>query len=60
LVSGKVRFGGELARREGIDGRSVRLLIPLGLLSRRIIEAIAEGRRPVELTLEAALRVHAR
>jgi hypothetical protein len=24
LVSGKVRFGGELARREGIDGRSVR------------------------------------
>jgi hypothetical protein len=29
--------------------RSVRRLIPLGFLSPRIIEAIAEGRQPVDL-----------
>jgi site-specific DNA recombinase len=46
----------DLARREGIDGRSVRRLIPLGFLAPRIIEAIAEGRQPVELTVEALTR----
>ncbi len=56
LVSGKVRSVRDLARREGIDGRSVRRLIPLGFLSPRIIEAIAEGRQPVELTVEALTR----
>ena len=56
LVSGKVRSVSDLARREGIDGRSVRRLIPLGFLSPRIIEAIAEGRQPVELTVEALTR----
>jgi hypothetical protein len=56
LISGKVRSIGELARREGIDGRSVRRLIPLGFLAPRIIEAIAEGRQPVELTVEALTR----
>jgi site-specific DNA recombinase len=49
LASGKARSVGELARREGIDGRSVRRLIPLGFLAPRIIEAIAEGRQPPEL-----------
>ena len=56
LVSGKVRSVRDLARREGIDGRSVRRLIPLGFLSPRIIEAIAEGRQPAELTVEALTR----
>ncbi len=56
LTSGKVRSVGELGRREGIDGRSVRRLIPLGFLSPRIVEAIAEGRQPVELTVEALTR----
>jgi site-specific DNA recombinase len=56
LVSGKVRSVGELARREGMDGRSVRRLIPLGFLAPRIVEAIAEGRQPVDLTLEALTR----
>ena len=56
LVSGKARSVGDLARREGIDGRSVRRLIPLGFLAPRIIEAIAEGRQPVELTAEALTR----
>ncbi len=42
---------GELAKREGIDRRSVRRLIRLRLLSPRIIEAIAEGRQPPDLTV---------
>ena len=56
LVSGKVRSVSDLARREGIDGRSVRRLIPLGFLSPRIVEAIAEGRQPADLTVEALTR----
>ena len=31
----------------------MRRLIPLGFLAPRIVEAIAEGRQPVDLTLEA-------
>ena len=56
LVSGKVRSVGDLARREGLDGRSVRRLIPLGFLAPRIVEAIAEGRQPVDLTVESLTR----
>jgi site-specific DNA recombinase len=56
LVSGKVRSVHELARREGLDGRSVRRLIPLGFLAPRIVEAIVQGRQPVDLTLEALTR----
>jgi hypothetical protein len=37
-------------------GRSVRRLIPLGFLAPRIVEAIAEGRQPVDLTVEALTR----
>jgi len=56
LVSGKVQSIGELARREGLDGRSVRRLIPLGFLAPRIVEAIAEGCQPVDMTIEALTR----
>jgi site-specific DNA recombinase len=56
LASGKARSVGELARREGIDSRSVRRLIPLGFLSPGIVEAIAAGRQPVELTVERLTR----
>jgi hypothetical protein len=50
LLSGRVRSVDELAKRERLDSRSVRRLIPLGFLSPGIVEAIAEGRQPVELT----------
>jgi site-specific DNA recombinase len=56
LLSGRVRSVDELAKRERLDSRSVRRLIPLGFLSPRIVEAIAEGRQPVELTVEALTR----
>jgi site-specific DNA recombinase len=51
LLSGRVRSVNELARREGVDGRSVRRLIRLGALSPRIVEAIVEGLQPPDLTL---------
>ena len=51
LLSGRVRSVDELARREGIDGRSVRRLIRLGTLSPRIVDAIVEGRQPADLTV---------
>jgi site-specific DNA recombinase len=56
LVSRKARSVDELARREGIDGRSGRRLIPLGFLAPRIVEAIADGHQPVDLTVEALTR----
>jgi hypothetical protein len=56
LLSGRVRSVDELAKRERLDSRSVRRLIPLGFLSPRIVEAITEGRQPVELTVEALTR----
>ncbi len=51
LLSGRVRSVDELARREGVEGRSVRRLIRLGVLSPRIVEAIVEGRQPPDLTV---------
>ena len=56
LVSGRRLSVREIAREEGLDGRSVRRLLPLGFLAPRIIEAIVEGRQPPELTLEGLTR----
>jgi len=51
LVSGRVQSIRELAKREGIDRRSVRRLLRLGFLSPRIVEAIVESRQPPDLTV---------
>ena len=51
LISGRVQSVGEMAKQEGIDRRSVRRLIRLGFLSPKIVEAIAEGRQPPDLTV---------
>jgi len=51
LLAGRVQSTVELAKREGIDRRSVRRLIRLGFLSPRIVEAIVEGRQPPDLTV---------
>jgi site-specific DNA recombinase len=56
LISGQKGSVDELARREGIDRRSVRRLIPLGFLSTRVVEAIVEGRQPPDLTVVALTR----
>ena len=46
----------EIARREHMDKRSVRRLLRLGFLSPRIIEAIAEGHQPPDLTVFSLMR----
>ena len=56
LISGHIGSVDELARREGIDRRSVRRLMPLGFLSPRVVEAIVEGRQPPDLTVIALSR----
>lgn len=56
LVSGRLESVDALAKREGLDKRSVRRLIRLGFLSPRIVEAIAEGRQPPELSVIAFIR----
>jgi site-specific DNA recombinase len=56
LISGRVRSVSEMARREELDRRSVHRLLRLGFLSPRIVEAIAEGRQPPELTVTGLIR----
>jgi ParB-like chromosome segregation protein Spo0J len=56
LVSGRVESVDALAKREGLDKRSVRRLIRLGFLSPKIVEAIAEGRQSPDLTVVALTR----
>jgi len=56
LIAGTVASVDELAKREHLDRRSVRRQIRLGFLAPRIVEAIAEGRQPPELTVIALAR----
>jgi site-specific DNA recombinase len=51
LLSGRVNSISELARGEGMNRRSVQRLLPLAFLSPRLVEAIAEGRQPPDLTV---------
>jgi site-specific DNA recombinase len=57
LVSGRAKFTREIAVLEGVNERFVRRLIPLAFLSPTIVQAIAEGRHPADLTAEALSRV---
>ena len=50
LATGRVRSLQELAKRDGITRRYIRRLVGLAFLSPQLVEAILEGRQPVELT----------
>jgi DNA invertase Pin-like site-specific DNA recombinase len=50
LATGRARSLQELARREGITRRYIRRLVNLAFLSPQLVEAILQGRQPVELT----------
>jgi site-specific DNA recombinase len=52
LVSGEVKSLAELAAREGVHYRFVGKVIRLAFLAPEILERIAEGRQPLELTTE--------
>jgi site-specific DNA recombinase len=50
LASGRARSLQELAKRDGITRRCIRRLVGLSFLSPQLVEAILQGRQPVELT----------
>ena len=47
---------GTIARREKLAERHIRFLAPLAHLSPRVIQAIAEGRAPADLTVTRLAR----
>jgi hypothetical protein len=50
LATGRARSLQELAKRDGISRRYIRRLVDLAFLSPQLVEAILQGRQPVELT----------
>ena len=56
LVSGQVRSVAELATIEGISDRYVSSLLPLAFLAPDIVDAIAAGRQPTDLTAHRLIR----
>jgi site-specific DNA recombinase len=56
LVAGQVGSVAELAMLEGISDRYVSSLLPLAFLAPDIVEAIAAGRQPPELTAHRLIR----
>src|SRR6202171_6308993 len=50
LAAGRARSLRELAERDGITRRYIRRLVDLAFLSPELVEAILQGRQPVELT----------
>lgn len=52
LVSGRVASITEIAARDGFVSQYVGRLLPLAFLPPDVVEAILEGRQPVELTAE--------
>jgi len=56
LVSGQARSVAELARVEGVSDRYLSSLLPLAFLAPDIVEAIASGRQPADLTAHHLIR----
>jgi site-specific DNA recombinase len=56
LRSGRATSLDELAQRSGVGKRYISQLLPLAFLSPKVVEAIAAGRHPVELTTDYLVR----
>jgi hypothetical protein len=50
LLAGRAQSIGEIARREHVTGRHVRRVMRLAFLAPKIVEAIAQGRQPADLS----------
>ena len=50
LLTGRARSVTDIARREQLTARHVRRVMRLAFLAPRIVEAIAEGRQPADLS----------
>jgi hypothetical protein len=46
----------ELSALEGVDERYVRRILPLAFLAPKIVDAIATGAHPIELTAKRLIR----
>ncbi len=57
LKDGKARSISELAERHDVDRTDVGRLIPLAFLAPDIIEAILDGRQPIDLTVSRLKRI---
>jgi hypothetical protein len=53
VLTGRAPLIAEVAEREGIDAGYVRGLMRLAFLAPKVVEMIAAGRQPSELTAEA-------
>ncbi len=53
LLTGRVHSVAEIAERKSVGARYVRRLLRLAFLAPEIVDAIAAGRQPLELTAEA-------
>ena len=56
-LDGQARSVRDLAERLGVNQGDVSRILPLGLLAPDIVEAILDGRQPVELTVTRLKRV---
>ena len=57
IKHGEMRSVSELAERHGVNQSDVSRVIPLGLLAPDIVNAILDGRQPVELTAAQLKRI---
>ena len=55
-MTGKVTSIAELSAREHIEERAVRWILPLAFLAPDIVQAIATGTQPVDLTARKLMR----
>jgi site-specific DNA recombinase len=56
LLAGKVSAMSELSKLEGIDERYVRRILPLAFLAPEVVDAIARGAHPIDLTAKRLIR----
>jgi len=55
FISGKVQTVQELAKAEGVTPSYITRLLPIGFLAPPILQAIAQGKQPINLTVQKLL-----
>ena len=55
FISGKVKTIQEMAQTEGVTPSYITRLIPIGFLAPDILQAIAQGKQPMSLTVQKLL-----
>ena len=58
LKDGQARSISEIAKRQGLDRTDIGRLLPFAFLAPDIVEAILNGRQPIELTVTRLKRIN--